>query len=579
MPIVTLPIIVTVTGPAPASGQATLPIRVSVVPPVLLAGAQSVCIGDGASAVWRVLVTLNGVDMSDQLVGDVMIDASEGAARIAEFSLRPPAGTVLALATWTGKPVTIDVADYSTGVARYAMRRFTGVVNTPSLDQASRIIDLRCTDDLQGRCDGMTNAQLFTLIGGYDSPAVFDAAAKGWDYAQDRLSTIPASLDISPEGSLRVTPWVPKLTPDILLDDSLVGEGSLQVSVADRSQLVNQVAVEFDYRFPRVKAECYAVSYEYVNMTNFAAFVLASGWWLQRSQVEAAISAAGGTIESITYTPLPDEVVAVGSGYFTPSAADAELCMGFAASVSFDYAQSTEEHHRIAVRNARSITAAGLRRETITGALEGVYPDVTAAETSIKLYKDKATSIPPTDSATPEIGKTVSADVTLTAETNRAAANSAMRALIAVAKTRIWASHRGNTVTVTVPLIPAIDLDKTISIDADGVQAIGKCVRVVDRMSPDNGTAVSEVTVALCSVAGVGITHDEDPTEASTGTSAGAVNLTVSPTVVFNSGAAEDHEITITFPGVEEAERARAVTEIAATIAAPLVEDVFTVTL
>jgi len=253
--------------------------------------------------------------------------------------------------------------------------------------------------------------------------------------------------------------------------------------------------------------------------------------------------------------------------------------MGFAASVSFDYAQTTEEQHRISVRNARSIEAAGLLRETITGALDGVYPDVTAAETSIKLYKDGGTSIPPTDVATPELGKTVSVDATLTTETNRAAANAAMRALIAVAKTRIWASHRSNTVSATVPLIPAIDLDKTIAIDADGVQATGKCSRVVHRLSPETGEAVSEVTIALCSVAGVGITHAEDPTEASAGTTAGTTNLTVSPTVVFNSGSTANHEITITFPGVEEAERARAEVLIAKTVAAPLVEDVFTVTI
>lgn len=580
MTVISLPVVVTITSnEPPPTFTVSLPVSASVVPAALFTGAQSVCIGQGTAAIWRVVVIVDGVDKSDQLVGDVMIDASEGAARIAEFSLKLPVGSVVSLSALTGRSVTIDIADFSTGVVRYAMRRFTGVVDTPTLDQASRVIALRCTDDLQGRCDGMTSAQLFALIGGYRSDAVFDPAASGWDYAQDRLSTIPVSLDVSPQGGLRVTPWAPKLTPDISLGAGLVGDGSLRVEVADRAQLVNQVDVEFDYRFPRVKAECYSINFEYVNMTNFAAFILAGGWWLQRSQVTAAIEAAGGTVESISYVPLPTSVIAVGSGYFTPSAADLELCMGFSAAVSFDYAQTTEEQHHITVKNTLSVAAVGLRRETITGALEGVYPDITAAETAIRLYKDKATSIPPTDAATPEAGKVVSSDVSLTTATNRAAADAAMRALIAVAKTRILASHRKNTVSATVPLIPAMDLDKTIEITADGVHAIGKCVRVVDRLSHDEGSAVSEVTIALCSLAGVGVTHAEDPTEASAGTSAGAKNLTVTPTVVFNSAAAADHKLTVTFPGVEEAERARAVVPITKTIAAPLVEDVFTVTI
>lgn len=577
---ITLDLVVTVQeGTPPVLGSVALPIGVSVVPDALFAGTTSVCIGDTSAAVWIPVVTVNGVDVAAMLIGEVSVDAEEGAARIAEFTLKPPTGTLFTPSDWIGADVAIDVADNSTGTPRYAMRLFTGVVDQPTLDQPSRTIGVRCTDDLQGRCDTVSNATLLALIGGYDSPAVFDAAAKGWNYAQDRLSTVPAALDISPLGALRVTSWEPKTAPDILLDESRVRDGSIAVSLAERSALVNQVAVEFDYRFPRVKAECYPIDFEYVNMTNFAAFVLADGWFLQRAQVEAAISAAGGTIEAISYTPLPDEIIAVGSGYFTPSAADADLCLGFSATVSFDYAQTTEEQHRITVQAARSVDIIGPRRETITGALQGEYPDIVAVETGIKLYKDQSITIPPADIATPVVSETTSTDVTLTTETNRDAANAAMRALVAVAKTRIYGSHRGHRVSVTAPLIPAIDLDKTIRIEADGVTAQGKCVRVAHRMNSETAEAISDVSVALCSIAGVGIVHDEDPTEASAGTSAGATALTNPVSVVYNSGSTQDHKITITFPGVEEAERNRAVTKIPSTVAAPLIEDEFAVVL
>lgn len=569
-----LDLVVTVQeGNPPVLGSAALDLRVEVVPDALYAGSSSVCIGGASAAVWTTVVQVNGLDVSSQLIGEIRVDAEEGAARIAEFTLRPPSGMLFAPSDWIGAAVIIDVADNSVGVPRYAMRLFTGVIDLPALDHASRAISIRATDDLQGRCESVSNATLLALIGGYDSPAVFDAAAQGWSYAQDRLSTVPASLDISPLGALRMTPWEPKASPDILLDASRVRDESISVSLAERSALVNQVSVEFDYRFPRVKAECYPIDFEYVNMTNFAAFLLADGWFLQRAQVDSAISSAGGTIESISYTPLPNEIIAVGSGFFTPSAADAALCMGFSATVSFDYAQTIEERHRITVQAPRSVDIVGPRRETITGALEGEYPDTVAVETGIKLYKDQAVTIPPADISTPVVSETTSTDVTLTTETNRDAANAAMRALIAMAKTRIYGSHRGHRVTATVPLIPAIDLDKTLRIEAGGVSAQGKCVRVAHRMNSDTAEAISEVSIAVCSIAGVGIVHDEDPTEASAGTSAGAAALTGAVNVVYNSGSAQDHKITITFPGVEEAERARAVTTIPATIAAPLIED------
>ena len=97
-------------------------------------------------------------------------------------------------------------------------------------------------------------------------------------------------------------------------------------------------------------------------------------------------------------------------------------------------------------------------------------------------------------------------------------------------------------------------------------------------MDADAGAATSEVTLSLCSVAGVGIVHDEDATTAPAGTTAGESSITTSPTVVFRNGASEDHTITITFPAVEEAERNGAAMVLPSSYAAPLVEDLFTVT-
>lgn len=561
------------------TGTASLPLSVSVVPPGLLLGTQSVCIGQGTDgAIWTAIVTLDAVDVTSRVVGEITVDAEEGTARIAEFTLRPANGTVVDLSAYTGRPVTIDVADASTGTPRYAQRLFSGVIDTPDLDTASRLLSFRCTDDLQGRCEALDNATLSALIGGYASSAVFDAAARGWSFANDQLSTVPASLDISPLGQLRLTPWAAKSVADLVLDDTRVRDGSLGVEIADRAGLVNDVTVEFDYRFPRVKAEMYRVEYEAVNMTGFAQWILDGNYFIQRAQVEAALESAGATIDQITYTPLPTTIIAVGSGYFTPSAADLELCMGFLARVTFDYAQTTEEQHRIRVSNALSIAAVGARQSTLSGALEGEYPDLLAVESGIRMYKAEITKTPPKDMANAVVDSTTSVDATVTSETDRAAANAAMEALIAMAKVQIHASHRRNRVSASVPLIPALDLDKTLRIAADGVAAQGKCARVAHRLSLETGEAISEVQIAVCALAGTGIVHDDTPTAAPDGTTAGTTMLTGLPQVVFNYGATQDHIITITFPGVEEAERANAVVALPSSIAAPIDENEFTIT-
>jgi hypothetical protein len=118
-----------------------------------------------------------------------------------------------------------------------------------------------------------------------------------------------------------------------------------------------------------------------------------------------------------------------------------------------------------------------------------------------------------------------------------------------------------------------------VRIEADGLAAQGKVVSVAHTLSAETGSATSTVTIALCSLAGVGITHDQDPTTAPDGTEDTTTPVSGTVSVTFNAGATEDHVITVTFPEVDEAERSTAEIEIPSAIAAPIDEDEFTLTL
>ena len=538
---------------------------------------SSVCIGIGEAAVWTVVVRVAAVDVTAQVIDAIRIDAEEGAARIAEFTLRPPAATVIDPASWTGRAVEIDVADNSTGTPTDAVRRFTGKIDTPTVDMIGRTVSIRATDDLQGVCDATSNAALDALIVGYPSPVIFDPDSRGWDYAQDMLSTVPRALDLSPTGTMRCTDWSAKITADLTLDEDVIGDASVVPRTADLASLINEVTVSFNYRFPRVKGENYIIDWEFVTLGTFTAHVTAAKSFLQRVQVPAALAAAGASLNApINYAALP--TYAIGSWTPTPGV-DETLCMGFTADVSFDYAQQNEEQHVITVANALSIAAVGTRQATLAGSLVGDYPDITAAETQITLYKKLISGVPPVDSAPPSPGNTSAADVTLSAGTDRTAADAAMEALIAIAKTRIRGSHRHNSVRVTVPLIPDIDLDKTLRIDADGVLAQGKCIRVTEIIDPAAGSAIADVEIALSALDGVGITHDEDPTTAPAGTTPANTPLPGAPVFDFNMDYGEDRNFSITFPAVADSERDNAITVIPTAIAAAIDEDLFEVTL
>lgn len=528
------------------------------------------------AAVWSAVVTIAAVDVSARIVGDIRVEASEGAARIAELTIRPAPGTGFAIADWSGKTLTIDVVDMSTGVATNSRRLFTGIIDTPTLDLDMRTINLMATDNLQNQLEALSAASIDTLVpGGYHSPVIFDPAARGWSRAQDRLATVPASLDLSPQNTFRLSDWAPRASPNILFTDDHILDGSLQTAQSSRHQLVNRVDIDFAYRFPRVKAEGYEIEDSYVTLGSISAHAQAGNWWLTRAAVESAIGASGGAIVSISYTDLP--TFAVGS--WTPGPSDYLLCMGYTALVSFEYTQTIEEQHAITVSAPNSIAAVGTLRDRLTGALEGEYPPVEAVEHSMLLYAKSLSSIPPKNRASVLAGHTTSADVTLTQDTNRDAADAAMETLIAIAKTRIWASHRRNTVSADVALNPDVDLPQTIEIDCSRLQARGKCQSVTHTLSPQSGEAITRFTLAICSVAGTGISHPETPTAAPAGSTPATTALSEYPTSDFNYGAAEDHILTVTFPEVAAIERDKRDIPITSSYSAPITEDVFTVTL
>ena len=123
--------------------------------------------------------------------------------------------------------------------------------------------------------------------------------------------------------------------------------------------------------------------------------------------------------------------------------------------------------------------------------------------------EDDETSGSPFELTTDETPETVFA-----AQEIAQVVNAAMEALIAIAKVRIWSAHRNNAISASVPLNPGIDLTQTIRVTAPTVDAQGKCRSLTHRMSTETGVAVTDFSLAICSIAGTGITHPDTATAA-----------------------------------------------------------------
>jgi hypothetical protein len=543
---------------------------------------------DGPSVSWRPFVTLEDIDISELVVGDIEIKMAEGAARVATFRLLFAPGQTLTLASWTGHTVAIDYAPLIDGEVVTRARLFTGIVDTPAFDAQTGMVDVLATDDLQGELEAMSDAQIDALTGGRWSAAVFDEArSHGNQRANDRMSTRAASLDLDVWRTPRLTPWFAAPTLQFTADD--IEDGSLSTTFAGRSALINRVIVEFNYRTPLVRARTYNLTFDSVlhaagkfgqgngiQAATWRSYVSSGHVILTRQAVEAAINQAGAEIAQIAWTSVPDSY-GEGDWVWVSGPNSQYLCRGFTAQVTFNSGGELEERYTISVDAPLSIALAGVLSTTLSSALEGAYPEQTQVETQMAVNRAlQIQAIPPKDYAPIISGRFTTARATLTPETDRNAANTAMACLIDIARTRIADAHRQNEAAATVLLNPDIDVHRHARLDTPRLRASGKVKSLTHRMSTDSGRAVTEFTLAISSSRGLGVIHPETPSvvlpEATLTTKAASGAL-----CNFNSAPNEDHEFSVEFPGMADADRAMNIRDIPVSVQAAVHEDEFEV--
>lgn len=510
------------------TAQISAPLRIIVGETQPIIGGLTVAVlpanAYAAGGRWRPVLTLAGMDESVRVTGIIEVLAEEGQARVAEFVLQPGAGPVNP-AIWVGRAVTLDYAVRADdGSALYPQRLFTGVIDQPEYDPVQRLIRIRATDDLQGICAALPRTWLDSLIGGYWSGAIFDAAADNWQYAQDRASTQPAAIDCTPWRSLRKTSWEAAASPYVTYDASMIVDGSLSVQLAQRSDIRNRIDVRFSYRVPILKKRVFSAGYNY---PFHLSQIMINGYTIPtRQMIGDAIRSAGWELAGkINYVPVPAGPLTVNLGgsfgvWTTTADVAQELCFGFSARLKKRYTQRRDEVYELLVRNDASIAAVGemagsrsasLASEFDTGEWER-YREPGAVEGS--MYETQGTHEP--SPILPDIaaGEVAIEYPGVAGQDDRAAAQAAMETLVAQAQAEIWASHRGNRVMFATPLDGRIDLDSTLRIDVPSVSAKGKVRRVRHLMDCDAGRAVSEIELAICAAVGVGIIHPHSTPDA-----------------------------------------------------------------
>ena len=437
----------------------------------------------GMAFAWRLRLVVNGDDWTARLVGAVEIDREEGSAGTASFTLYLGTDPVSPSA-WLGRPVEIHYASTYDGLSTEIVR-FIGRIAEPTFDAVGRTLTARCSDQLQQRIEALDITQIDSLIGGHWSSDVFEPVdgRSRWDYAQERLTTVTASLDSSPGGDIRLSSWYPRQA-DFLFGSGTSVYGTARIEPAALDSQVNRVEIECDYRFSRLWQ--WNINYGWKapgtdgqdGEPGFCNWRPESHELPDTEMVESATSSSGQTLiqSSTEYYPLPPTGI-----YCTPPQSWANkytgLLLGADWAAGRRWVQAVTESYRIAVEVQPSVLATG--------------PIISRSRASFEVDSDLAESW---ESAAITGGS--SGHIDQPSETRRIVA---LTCLLEQARATLVGAHRGTTVSWDCPtsMVMAVDLTHTLKFDDQRIKAVGKCRRVLDRFDLESGSAITTLSIAV----------------------------------------------------------------------------------
>jgi alpha-tubulin suppressor-like RCC1 family protein len=492
-----------------ATGTAIAPITVSVVhksgtaiaPIQINVRSSGAAVADIRVAVveafdtteWTVGVTLDGVDIAARLTGAISIDAEEAAARTAEFAFIPASGE-LDPADLLSVQVIINLVRIINAV-QVPTRIFTGVVEVANYDPVAGLIILSCHDDLKNKVSALSIEQIDTLTYNslgldYSPGALGAAAADRWDYAQARMECVSGALDAGVYGQLRVTPFAGSESWGTF-DSTDIFDASLSIDLPQRSDIINKVVIDFEYRQHRCRERHAHIAW--ANTIIGGTDALASGY--QSPSIDAVKSA----VEGVDWEPISASYI-YGYQYVSTSAPIGEVengdwwyvgtqnaCGSMVAELGQRHAQPFTEQYQITVTCASSAQTFGYREKELRGA---VLTDFDPGEW------ERDWSITTPDATTAEVDYAGTQD--------RTVADEAIKTLCMMAERQILQSHRTCRVSFDIPCLPEIDLIHYAGIDTAAIDASGKVARIRHLIDIESGSAKTTLTLAVKGVGAVG---------------------------------------------------------------------------
>lgn len=487
-PAITLPLRLAVaTGGAALS----LPVRLSVLDASVVGGLD----GAGAWAAapdgkWRAHVWLGDTDISARITGAVSVTHADNAAATADFSFLP-AGTLQPMSI-IGQRVRVAFAQAS---GANAQTLFTGVVDVPSIDVQTGLVECSCKDQAQEVWANTPRETIDALVGGRWHVAVSGEPEDNFAYLEERIQSVGKSWAINPLGQVRIIPWR-GLARTVTVRQADVIDGSLSIALPSRDQLRTRIVCRMQYRYTMLRSRGARLQWleplEFFQPRYMFDTQLKPGYLLcTRPMVEQATEGVSGwDMVSREITSPPWGTWNVGTELdpflWTITATVAPtLAIAVQADYSTRWQQSITEDYTV---------------EVVWSALEAQLPAPITEEIGASLEAEFDARDWSTDSSVEPALPSAIGDYAMPwqpAGADTSARDEALRTLLDRAWVRLWDASRSGRVRFDLPCRPDLWLDVGVALETDRVRASGKVVEVEHLLDMESGEATTSVAVAV----------------------------------------------------------------------------------